>query len=383
MKSFLKLAVVFTAASGMWACDSRPASETQYDEEPSVSIKDSSIRLPSSGDTVELTEDGLKWTAEASNVTTLAFSPDGSFIAVPNVKYEDAVINVHGGRVKRKVISRVALLDANSGTEIRSFNDRCYDMSFSPDGSLLALSANAVSLWNTKTGDLEGRLTGFPEGVVATQFLPDGETLVSLGYDRHLKFWNYETLFLKFTYTLPNIGAHLAVSPNGRWLAVTFEVPEGTVSSLKKKLRIVEVDSRNTIFEVDVNCSELSGSVEFFPDGKNLFVYDGDEHIVFYSLPDKREIRSLSLNSRDKNSVDVAKLSPNGRFLAYNRGRKLIIQDIDTREHLWTCLCHPARIWAIAIDRKCERIVTAGDDDVKMWGLNVPANPRPLMLNKQ
>jgi WD40 repeat protein len=68
--------------------------------------------------------------------------------------------------------------------------DGLYDVTFSPDGSLLASAGcdRMVKPWDVAGGRL---LRSLPHGdeVMAAAFSPDGTLLVSCGYDHQLYLW--------------------------------------------------------------------------------------------------------------------------------------------------------------------------------------------------
>ena len=64
-------------------------------------------------------------------------------------------------------------------------------VAFSPDGSVLASASwdRTVRLWDVKTGEQKGTLTGHTEMVESVAFSPDGTTLAGGSWDRTMLLW--------------------------------------------------------------------------------------------------------------------------------------------------------------------------------------------------
>ena len=65
-------------------------------------------------------------------------------------------------------------------------------VAFSPDGTLLATASldQTVKIWSTAAWTLRQTLTGTGTAVLSVAFSPNGQQLVSGGLDGRLKLWN-------------------------------------------------------------------------------------------------------------------------------------------------------------------------------------------------
>jgi WD40 repeat protein len=123
-----------------------------------------------------------KWTVQEKLWgSQVAYSPDGQLVATTGQ-------------------ATVHLLDAATGTEVRSFDNADKSpiscIQFSPDGRTLATGSHnrdnkgVVRLWEVATGKLRGEFTGHRQAVAALAFSPDGKTLASASQDTTVLLWD-------------------------------------------------------------------------------------------------------------------------------------------------------------------------------------------------
>jgi WD40 repeat protein len=117
------------------------------------------------------------------HLTSAAFSPDGKVLA-----------SVAGW-------PPVCLWETTTGKElarIRESDERHSVLCFSPSGKLLAGTVhkdggNNLYLWDARTGQRVQRFVGHKEAALAAAFVEDGKTLVSVGRDGFVRWWDVET----------------------------------------------------------------------------------------------------------------------------------------------------------------------------------------------
>ncbi len=245
-------------------------------------------------------------------VGALAFSPDGTMLALP----EDIppVIQVP------LVIESMRLWNIATEKALLSFSaDVLVDihgLAFSRDGTLL-VSANgdgAVHVWNVATGQMVNSLNAHTDLVSGVVFSPDGSVLASASYDGTVVLWDMAT-----GGALRTLSAHtdfvnsVAFSPDGTTLAsasndrtvIVWHVATG------QPLRTFSVEDSVT-------------SVAISADGTTLALAGGLNQVQLWDLAGGELLRVLEGHT---DSVSCLAFSPDGKTLASG--------SIDTTIRLW------------------------------------------------
>ena len=109
-------------------------------------------------------------------VNSLAFSPDGKFIASGSDECD------------------VTLLDGKTGKKISEFGEHSEPVNsviFSPDGQMVASASDdcTIKLWNVQERTEIAELKGHTKAVTSVSFSPDSRTLVSGSKDKTIRLW--------------------------------------------------------------------------------------------------------------------------------------------------------------------------------------------------
>lgn len=141
-------------------------------------------------------------------VRSIAFSPDGSTVALGYSNFEIAVLEA---RTLKPL------------TVLKSFKDLVQSLAFSPDGKYLAAGGfwkdPTVRLWNTETWELVQELEKHSKGVRSLAFHPNGKQLLTGGYDAKLHVWNTSDWTNVHSIALEAACFDLAFSYDGKLLA--------------------------------------------------------------------------------------------------------------------------------------------------------------------
>ncbi|MBI5052341.1 MAG: PD40 domain-containing protein [Chloroflexi bacterium] len=164
----------------------------------------------------------LKGFQTAAPVYSFAFSPDGKtliWISRGTLQLMDIAANKMGARIShedfvgavaitqggtllatlsattanKQVVGLVKLVDAASGSEVAQLIQTKgigSALAFSPDGKLLAVSAEkTITLWDVALQKEVGAISGHTDRINSLAFSPDGRTLASSSNDDTVRLW--------------------------------------------------------------------------------------------------------------------------------------------------------------------------------------------------
>jgi serine/threonine protein kinase len=262
-------------------------------------------------------------------VTALAFSPDGNVVAVGTTVGQVKLFNARTGELVRSLDDKQAkLADKKTPEKLKSLTramGSVASLAFSPDGSLLAMCGSSfgdsplvfdriqrlghkvtgpgrLKLWEVKTGSLKHDLVGHSDSN-AVSFSPDGNLLASAGrwsgreFGTGVIIWNPQTGAKSRTFpTEANGGTwSVAFSPNSKLVAIgslNFDKDKDKDASTWA-VSLTRVGSG--IMEWQQTIPRGTKPAAFSPDGKSVAVLCGGQSIRFFETETgkvKHEIRS-------------------------------------------------------------------------------------------
>ncbi|MGK7958133.1 MAG: CHAT domain-containing protein [Crocosphaera sp.] len=184
----------------------------------------------------------------SGEIWSLAFSPDGKFIASGNNHGTIELFNRQTGDITKilsehpNVIRSLVFIpqtnqlisgdgdgnikvwtqkNSNFKKQLQGHSGSIWDLVISPDGETLVSCSQdeSVRIWNLKTGEVNAILFSHETVVYALAFSPDGQFFASAGKDKIIKIWNLKDrkLFNSFAGHEDAVRS-IAISPNGQYL---------------------------------------------------------------------------------------------------------------------------------------------------------------------
>jgi RNA polymerase sigma factor (sigma-70 family) len=205
-----------------------------------------------------------------SFLAALAFSPDGKTLATRGYDQAIRLWDAASGREVRQLT--LSLLSLQTGTARRFFGPEFLSpagtLAFSPDGKFLAAAdpAGRARLWEVATG--AETHTGHAGAVTAIDFTSGGRAVRSLGSDRTVRQWRPGSGEQTARFQLPAGAADAILSPGGKVAAFS-------IARDKVLLWDVEAGREILRIEAPMNSPGCIGCVAprtlaFSPDGKWL-----------------------------------------------------------------------------------------------------------------
>lgn len=319
-----------------------------------------------------------------------AFSPDDSLLAV--AQYGDLI-----------------LYDLRSHSAfnkpLTGHDKNISSIAFSPDGSTVAAGAEdkTIILWDVETRKPLGTLIGHSQTVSSLLFTRDGESLFSGSLDGAIIQWDLEN-FKPLANLTKGLGASISsifLSPDGNLKSLALDKERVILLNvnedppLGRRIRAVGSGSANIAFSPDgrlfassgefgdvvlweVSTGQQSGtplegherqvsSLAFAPDGKVLVSGSMDGTVVFWDVSSHAALAPpvKALHS----PIWSLTCSPDGKTLVAGGDAELVFWDIATRSQLGPPVTlQKDRIWRLAFSPDGDLLASAGNNlEVAIW----------------
>ncbi|MBC8525962.1 MAG: caspase family protein [Candidatus Cloacimonetes bacterium] len=273
-------------------------------------------------------------------VKSVAFSPDGKFLAT----------GWNDGNAR--------IFNLETGNEVRSFKhgNYVYSVAFSTDGKFLATGCNDdnARIFNLETGN-EVRSFKHGNSVYSVAFSPDGKFLATGSNDNNARILNLETgnEVRSFKH-----GRSVAFSPDGKFLATGSYDNNARIFNLETGNEVRSFKHGNDVY-----------SVAFSSDGKYLAVGCNDEFAYLYRTLFQVEEEVLAQKTITRPPSLSAKISfeePSGnQYLDALEKGNFIIKIINTGKGPGkgiTVKIHPERLDNLNYNKTYIEEITPGED---------------------
>ncbi|MBN1139999.1 MAG: caspase family protein [Anaerolineae bacterium] len=237
------------------------------------------------------------------HINALAFSPDGKMLALAE------------GRDPH--LGRITLVDAESGTLIRTFDRHIGDVNpvlFSPDGRTVVMAGEdkVISIWQLDRAGGPLLLKGHDDRVFSLDISDDGDLLVSGSWDGTTRLWDTSSGDQIASIQYPAPIWSVALSPSDSQLLASA-CADGTI----RLWNIAQNTEQGVLGEKEYarRAPYVSGmlSVAFSPDGKLLAGGHANGTIRLWDVDTCQHLQTLSGHTRYVNNL---RFSPDGKILA-------------------------------------------------------------------
>jgi WD40 repeat protein len=315
-----------------------------------------------------------------------AFNPDDTLLAV--AQYGVLILyDLRRHRIFRKLLTGH---DKNIST-----------IAFSPDGTIVAAGAEdkTISLWDVESGQAMGRLAGHTETVSSLLFEHDGKTLLSGSLGGTIIRWDLANMKPVGT-LIKGFGASISSifsSPDGHLKSMALDKERVILLSLNddpplgRRINATDSSSSNVAFSPDgrllassgefgdvtlwdVETGQLSGSplsgherqvssVAFAPDGKVLVSGSMDGSIIFWDISSRTALGPPSKALRSP--VWSLACSPDGKTVVAGGDAELVFWDLATHKQIGSAVTSQKdRIWTLAFSPDGTLLASAGNSFV-------------------
>jgi WD40 repeat protein/serine/threonine protein kinase len=309
--------------------------------------------------------------AHSGGVTALAFSPNGDRLASAGSKVGEPPTGTKASEIKvwNTATGQLLLTFKKHTAEITA-------LAFSPDGKYLASASHdgTVKVWEAANGAVLHTLEDHGGGATAVVFSPDGGRLASAshggGKNGEIHLWD-----LRNGQKLRSFKEHkgaitsIAFRPNSKHLA------SASSAGADSTVCLWDTDTGATLLTIPGPGAFLA--VAFSSNGKRLAIGAADRTI---SLWDPNVPRRLVTLEGHADRVTSLAFHPNGKQLvSASEDRTVIVWDPEQRQRLLTLKGHRRGITAVLFSTDGRRLTSASaDGTVRVW--DAKTSPEALIL---
>ena len=282
---------------------------------------------------------------------SIAFNPNGKTLAI--------------GGIDVIVLWDIEASQPSEQQRIEEIQDNIQDLTFGPDGSLLAAAGYSINLWDINSGRSINQFqenSGSFHQYKSVSFSQDGKTLFSGDCELEdlvcirgkISLWSLtDDQTIKHPINgISSKGSGIAFNPKGKTAAVPVD---------GGSMILWDIDNHQIFGEPFQFPEENIYNAAFSPDGNTLIV--AGDNIYFWNVDSEKIIGQPM-----KNLGENIALSPDGKTLAMEGIDTIFLWNIETRQPIG----HPINIIdnypiAFAFNSDGKKLAVGSSGDIKFW----------------
>ena len=294
--------------------------------------------------------------AHESEITSLAFSPDGDTLASGS---KDEY-------VKFWELEEIWSHELPGPETIIGQHTAIESLAFSPDGRSLAVgsSENIATVWGLEhegspsiLGSYNAGSSNYDFDPLCLALSPDGKVLAG-SYADALVLWDLETYSERVVLNHTVRYASLSFSSDGQTLACSSE---------RNTVKLLSVSDGTVLKTLVGHTSDVTG-LAFSPDGKTLASGSRDHTIKLWSVGDGLVLKTL--NGHQSQVASVA-ISPDGKTLASGSEDNTVkLWSVVDGALLKTLAGHQSKVASVAFSPDGKTLASGSDDQtIRLWDM--------------
>jgi WD40 repeat protein len=309
----------------------------------------------------------------ADVVYCVAFSPDGKTLASGSAD----------GTVRFWTVATGAALQTRIANQREESNNQSdvTSLAFSPDGKSVAVSfthlrqpisvPGVTVFYDVESWEQKGGLIGQLQAIWGLTYSPSGDRIATASGDGSIRIWDpatkLTTVNLRGFFKAPPPGWTNLMTHAGQVRAVVLTHDDKTIISGgdDNSIRMFDVNTTEDTVVID-NVGYAVHSLALSPDGKTLAAGGDGNRVTFWDPADGRALGELSTQSVRTTCLAY---SPDGKILAYGgHDGAVVLWDVAAKKALASLTRHTNPVTSLCFSPDGKVLATASEDQtVKIW----------------